>query len=375
MANYESLLLKLQDILNVPFQIKEITADQEHSTKESELCASFENADELYFYLNDTSKNGSQLLLSASAKSIKPSERALIEWIVSSSSPITIPDEEGQNTEAYSLELLGSWINKSREGEERGESVSLPEDLIFYEKQLAKGMVPFYLTYDGAHESGISLRSLNKLLQSYFDGKVLLIPLEEDKWCILAESALVLDDADDHVDVDGQQQRVQLSYEEELAAFTEGLHEVIANEWVGVFHLSVSKPVDNMYSLPRVISLLAETTDLGKKFKIGEHVYLPWQFHLERLIHSIPEKDKADYLNSMSNSSILFEDETMSTLETFFQMDCNVSETAKRLYIHRNTLLYRLDKIKQETGLDVRTFKDAVLVKLTLFMYKVTKTY
>ncbi|GJM80639.1 hypothetical protein HMSSN139_31350 [Paenibacillus sp. HMSSN-139] len=54
-------------------------------------------------------------------------------------------------------------------------------------------------------------------------------------------------------------------------------------------------------------------------------------------------------------------------------MDCNVSETAKRLYIHRNTLLYRMDKFKQETGLDVRTFNDAVLVKLELLLYKVTK--
>jgi len=54
-------------------------------------------------------------------------------------------------------------------------------------------------------------------------------------------------------------------------------------------------------------------------------------------------------------------------------LDCNVSETAKKLYIHRNTLLYRLDKFKQETGLDVRTFNDAVLVKIALLLYKVTK--
>ncbi|MFD2881944.1 PucR family transcriptional regulator [Paenibacillus rhizoplanae] len=61
------------------------------------------------------------------------------------------------------------------------------------------------------------------------------------------------------------------------------------------------------------------------------------------------------------------------TLETFFEMDCNVSETAKKLYIHRNTLLYRLDKIKQETGADVRSFGDAAIVKLAMLLYKVTK--
>jgi DNA-binding PucR family transcriptional regulator len=69
----------------------------------------------------------------------------------------------------------------------------------------------------------------------------------------------------------------------------------------------------------------------------------------------------------------LLDAETISTLETFFQLDCNVSETAKKLYIHRNTLLYRLDKFKQETSLDVRSFQDAVLVKIALQLYKVTK--
>ncbi|CRF29116.1 transcriptional regulator%2C CdaR [Mycobacterium tuberculosis] len=68
-----------------------------------------------------------------------------------------------------------------------------------------------------------------------------------------------------------------------------------------------------------------------------------------------------------------FDPETMTTLEHFFQLDCNVSETAKKLYIHRNTLLYRLDKFKQETGLDVRTFHHAVLVKIAMLLYKVTK--
>jgi len=70
---------------------------------------------------------------------------------------------------------------------------------------------------------------------------------------------------------------------------------------------------------------------------------------------------------------LLQDEEIRTTLETFFALDCNVSETAKRLYIHRNTLLYRMDKFKQETGLDVRTFNDAVLVKLELLLYKVTK--
>lgn len=371
MANYEALLQKLQDILNVPFQINEVPINKHESTRHNEPYSSFEEGDSLYFYLEACKEEGSEMLLSAPAQRVKPSERALIDWIISTLNHNAGSTEITKDEEGRSLEQLGSWIQESVD---KDKSLPFPEELSLYEKQFAKGMIPFYLTYEGAHESGVSLKALNKLLQSYFDGKVLLVPLEEDKWCVLAEIDLVLDHTDDDTDHEVLQQRMQLTVEEELAAFTDGLHEVIANEWVGVFHLSVAKPEFNIISLPPAISLLSEITELGKKFKVGEHVYFPWQFHLERLIYSIPEEERANYLKGMSNSSILFEDETISTLETFFQMDCNVSETAKRLYIHRNTLIYRLDKIKQETGLDVRTFKDAVLVKLTLFMYKVTKT-
>jgi DNA-binding PucR family transcriptional regulator len=69
----------------------------------------------------------------------------------------------------------------------------------------------------------------------------------------------------------------------------------------------------------------------------------------------------------------VLDSETLMTLEQFFAMDCNVSETAKKLYIHRNTLLYRLDKFKNATGIDVRSFNDAVLIRVALLLYKVTK--
>ena len=95
---------------------------------------------------------------------------------------------------------------------------------------------------------------------------------------------------------------------------------------------------------------------------------------LERLLNAIPETQRAKYLEqSLKRTDLFVEPEMLATLETFFSLDCNVSETAKKLYIHRNTLLYRLDKLKQETGLDVRLFRDAVLMKIILLLYKVTK--
>ena len=70
-------------------------------------------------------------------------------------------------------------------------------------------------------------------------------------------------------------------------------------------------------------------------------------------------------LFSPENES-LFNDEMMYTIDMFFRQDLNMSETARQLYIHRNTLVYRLDKIQKATGFNLRSFKDAVTFKILM---------
>ena len=65
-----------------------------------------------------------------------------------------------------------------------------------------------------------------------------------------------------------------------------------------------------------------------------------------------------------------FDDETLSTINKFFENSLNVSETSRQLYIHRNTLVYRLEKIKKLTGLDLREFEDAIVFKVALMVKK-----
>lgn len=66
----------------------------------------------------------------------------------------------------------------------------------------------------------------------------------------------------------------------------------------------------------------------------------------------------------------IFEDgDTMSTIDSFLRCGLNVSETARRLYMHRNTLIYRLDKIQQLTGLDIRTFDMVVTFEILRSLY------
>ena len=65
--------------------------------------------------------------------------------------------------------------------------------------------------------------------------------------------------------------------------------------------------------------------------------------------------------------------ETIVTINKFFENSLNVSETSRQLYIHRNTLVYRLDKIQKTTGLDLRVFEDAITFKIALMVSKYMK--
>ena len=68
-----------------------------------------------------------------------------------------------------------------------------------------------------------------------------------------------------------------------------------------------------------------------------------------------------------------FDEETLTTINKFFENNLNVSETSRQLYIHRNTLVYRLDKLQKSTGLDLRVFEDAITFKIALMVVKYMK--
>ncbi|MBT2290480.1 helix-turn-helix domain-containing protein [Paenibacillus albidus] len=258
---------------------------------------------------------------------------------------------------------LGSWLNSQLEQEK--DDIEIPDDIAL-KGRLFGDTIPFLLSSENVHSPQITYRSLMKLLRSYFEKEILLIPLLEKEWLILARKELLTggDDKEDEED----------NEDDLLAQTCMGLHELIASEWVGVFHLAVAPAIVPVKGLTGSVALLRETIVLGRIFQVGEYIHLPWELHLERLVNSIPVVRRRQLLGQIGDyTSLLADKEMLLTLETFFEMDCNVSETAKKLYIHRNTLLYRLDKIKQETGADVRSFSDAAIVKLTMLLYKVTK--
>ena len=280
------------------------------------------------------------------------------------------PDKPGKAQEAGSaLERsfieLGAWIQEQLE---IGRLQAVVPDSCSLRRRLSDEMIPFYIvTEQGSGASGV--QELKKLLDSFFDEDVVLAPLKDQEWLVLTPDSLLHEDTGDYR---GDEQ--EESPEDVLANISRGLHDMLASEWIGECHIAVSHPAVPRTTAVETVAMLRETVMLGRKFHMEDNIHLPWNVHLERLLNSIPETQRVRYMEQVINrTDLLLEPEIVTTLETYFEMNCNVSDTAKKLFIHRNTLLYRLDKLKQDTGLDVRLFRDAVLVKIILLLYKVTK--
>ena len=94
---------------------------------------------------------------------------------------------------------------------------------------------------------------------------------------------------------------------------------------------------------------------------------------LIKMLEDIPESKLAEYLTDLTDENFkeIFEDEEMlNTAEEFLRSSLNVSETSRNLYMHRNTLLYRLDKIEKATGLNIRSFSDAVSFRVLTVIHR-----
>ncbi|MBR2321713.1 MAG: helix-turn-helix domain-containing protein [Clostridia bacterium] len=111
-------------------------------------------------------------------------------------------------------------------------------------------------------------------------------------------------------------------------------------------------------------------------FNVSGSVHSYREFILVKMLESIPENKLTEYLMELSDEHVkeIFEDEEMlATAETFLQSSLNVSETSRIMYMHRNTLLYRLDKIEKATGLNIRAFPDAVSFRVLTILHKLLK--
>lgn len=115
--------------------------------------------------------------------------------------------------------------------------------------------------------------------------------------------------------------------------------------------------------------------DVGKIF-FGERDVIAYsELGIGRLIYQLPIPLCKMFIKEIfdGKSPDEFDEETLVTINKFFENSLNVSETSRQLFIHRNTLVYRLDKLQKSTGLDLRIFEDAITFKIALMVVKYMK--
>lgn len=115
--------------------------------------------------------------------------------------------------------------------------------------------------------------------------------------------------------------------------------------------------------------------DVGKIFFDDRNIIAYSELGIGRLIYQLPIPLCKMFIREIfgGKSPDEFDEETLTTIYKFFENSLNVSETSRQLFIHRNTLVYRLDKLQKSTGLDLRVFEDAITFKIALMVVKYMK--
>ena len=128
--------------------------------------------------------------------------------------------------------------------------------------------------------------------------------------------------------------------------------------------------VNELKDLSRSYKEARMAMDVGRIFYAGKRVISYNELGIGRLIYQLPPNLCRMFIHEIFGSSEMadFDQEILTTIDTFFDNNLNVSETARQLFVHRNTLVYRIEKLQKSTGLDIRTFEDAMTLKIALMV-------
>ena len=151
--------------------------------------------------------------------------------------------------------------------------------------------------------------------------------------------------------------------------------DTLNTEAMSKVHVSFGTIVNSLKEVSKSYKEAKMALDVGKIFYSDRNVIAYNSLGIGRLIYQLPLPLCKMFIKEIFNgkSPDDFDEETLSTINKFFEHNLNVSETSRELFIHRNTLVYRLDKIQKSTNLDLRVFEDAITFKIALMVVKYMK--
>ena len=158
----------------------------------------------------------------------------------------------------------------------------------------------------------------------------------------------------------------------ELEKIAQNLYNLLTEEGEEGVLIAYGTIVNDIKEVSKSYKEAKLALDVGKIFFSERNVIAYSALGIGRLIYQLPIPLCKMFIREIfeGKSPDDFDEETLTTINKFFENNLNVSETSRQLYIHRNTLVYRLDKLQKSTGLDLRVFEDAITFKIALMVVK-----
>ena len=141
--------------------------------------------------------------------------------------------------------------------------------------------------------------------------------------------------------------------------------EAMTSAWVAYSNIA-----EDISRLPDTYKEAHTALEVGKIFYAEKNVFGYNQLGIGRLIYQLPVSICEMFIDEIFHKETLdsIDEETLITIRTFFENNLNLSETSRQLYVHRNTLVYRFEKLQKKFGLDIRAFEDALTFKLAMMV-------
>lgn len=156
----------------------------------------------------------------------------------------------------------------------------------------------------------------------------------------------------------------------EIDEHIECIKESISSNLYCKCYISYGNRTYDVMGIKKAYNDAASCMELGKKFHIKDNVFNYNKMLFEKIVYNVDSKIKQEMLQMFKDKFDALDSEMILTIEQFVSCGLNISDAARRLYVHRNTLIYRLDKIKKETNFDIRDFKEASVFLIAFLMWK-----
>ena len=147
---------------------------------------------------------------------------------------------------------------------------------------------------------------------------------------------------------------------EEIDQISKHIYDTLSAEAMTSVYVAIGTVVNDLKNVSASYKEAKMALEVGKIFEENKKIVNYEQLGIGRLIYQLPAPLCKMFINEVLHGLSMdqFDEETLTTVNKFFENNLNVSETSRQLYIHRNTLVYRLDKLQKMTGLDLRNFDD-----------------